>query len=171
MRSGKLSLGDKLFIGLVNNEYIEATIRSVHDDDKNNVSFLRKDELGCIAIKLKDTSIIKSKEDIRAGMIITRNKLNFTKVFLSKINLFTTHSTTIKKGYNTIIHCCAVKKTVVVKEIFDSNMKELDYIRGGDSNVFVKFRFLRGMGYLEKGDEFVFREQGTVGSGMIEELL
>jgi len=171
MKSGKLNIGDKLLLGPVNNEYIEASIRSIHDDDRNNVSYLRKDELGCISIKLKDTSIIKSKEDIKAGMIITRDRLNLTKVFLSKIIIFSTHSTTIRIGYNTIIHCGAVKKTVVVKEIFDKDMKSIEYIRGGDSNVFVKFRFLRGMEYLEKGDLFVFREQGTVGSGMVEEIL
>lgn len=170
MKSGQLKIGDKLLLGPVNNEYLEVAVRSIHDDDRNNVSFLRKDEMGCISLKLKDTSIVQTKEDIKAGMILTGKKLEFTKTFMAKIMLFTTHSTTIRKGYNTIIHCGAVKKTVVVKEIFDKDMKEIDFIRGGDSNVFVKFRFLRGMEYLEKGDVFVFREQGTVGSGMIVEI-
>lgn len=171
MRSGQLNIGDKILLGPVNNEYIKVTIRSIHDDDRNNVSFLRKDEMGCISLKLADTSIVSSKEDIKTGMILTRDPLKFTKTFMTKIILFTTHSTTIRKGYNTIIHCGAVKKTVVVKEIFNDKMEPLDYIRGGDSNVFVKFKFLRGMEYLEKGDLFVFREQGTVGSGMIEGLI
>lgn len=194
MKSGQINIGDKLLLGPVNNEYLEVAIRSIHDDDRNNVSYLRKDEMGCVSLKLKDTSIIQTKEDIKTGMIITKKKLEFTKTFMAEVKLFTTHSTTIRIGYNTIIHCGAVKKTVVVKEILkdvknlsekekeDKNdesiqiigntyVKPVTCIRGGDSNIFVKFKFLRGMEYLEKGDIFVFREQGTVGSGMIEELL
>ena len=64
MKSGKINANDKLFIGPVNNGtedgYAEITISSIHDDDKNNVSYIRKNEMGCLAIKSKN-NILRHK--------------------------------------------------------------------------------------------------------------
>ena len=172
MKKGLCNINDKLFLGPVNNKYIDVTIRTIHDDDKNNISYLRKNELGCISIKLKDTSVINSKKDIKSGMILTNKKLKLTLSFVAKIILFTTHSTTIKKGFNTTIHCGSVKRTVIIEDIFNEKGKKIEFIRGGDSNIFVKFRFMWDRSqFIELNDIFIFRENNTRGSGIITELL
>ena len=44
-------------------------------------------------------------------------KKPFVKKFIGNVTIFSNHSTTIKVGYNTIIHCGAVKKAVKIYKI------------------------------------------------------
>ena len=169
MRFGKINVNDKLFIGPVNNEYIEITIRSIHDDDKNNISFLRKNESGCVSIKSKN--ILKHKNEIQPGMIITNKQYPFVKKFIGSVTIFSHHSTTIKIGYNTIIHCGAIRKTVNIFRIEDENGKELECLRGGDKNIKIYFEFLNGKYFILKNDRFIFREGKTRGSGNIISII
>jgi elongation factor 1-alpha len=172
MQNGMCNINDKLFLGPVNNKYIEVTVRTIHDDDKNNISHIKKNELGCIAIKLKDTSIIQSKNFIKSGMILSSIKSKLTYSFIAKIIIFTNHSTTIKKGFNTTIHCGSVKKTVIIEDIYKKDGTNIDYIRGGDSNIYAKFRFMLNTAqFIELNEIFIFRENNTRGSGIIIELL
>jgi elongation factor 1-alpha len=170
MRFGKINVNDKLFIGPVNNEYIEIIIRSIHDDDKNNISFLRKNESGCVSIKSKN-NILKHKNEIQPGMIITNKQYPFVKKFIGSVTIFSHHSTTIKIGYNTIIHCGAIRKTVNIFRIEDENGKELECLRGGDKNIKIYFEFLYGKYFILKNDRFIFREGKTRGSGNIISIL
>lgn len=173
MRSGQLEIGDKkkLYMGPVTGKFIEISLRSLHDDDRNKVSFLRNDEMGCVAIKVKNDEI-KNKRQIRAGMIITTNNdLPFTKRFMGIVTIFTHHSTTLKRGCNTVLHCGAIKQPVIIESMTDSKNKKLNCIRGGDANIMVRFRFMRGRYFIMRKDRFIFREGNTRGSGIITELL
>jgi elongation factor 1-alpha len=170
MRFGKINVNDKLLIGPINNEYIEITIRSIHDDDKNNISFLRKNESGCVSIKSKN-NILKHKNEIQPGMIITNKQYPFVKKFIGSVTIFSHHSTTIKIGYNTIIHCGAIRKTVNIFKIEDENGKELECLRGGDKNIKIYFEFLNGKYFISKNDRFIFREGKTRGSGNIISII
>ena len=163
MRYGKINVNDKLFIGPVNNEYIEIYIRSIHDDDKNNISFLRKNEMGCVSIKAKNIH----KNQIRSGMIITNKLYPFVSKFVGAVTIFSSHSTTIKIGYNTIIHCGALRKTVNVYKIEDEKGNEIECLRGGDNNVRIYFEFMHGKHIVLENDRFIFREGRTRGSGYI----
>lgn len=174
MRRGRIDVGEKLWFGPVNGKLILIAIRSIHDDNKVDVSFLRKNEIGCISFKAKD-DIINNKHHIRAGMVITNNSdLRFVKQFVCRVTIFSSHHTTIKRHTNTALHCGTVRKTVIIDDIYrvDENgeNKNLECIRGGDVNVHVKFRFLQGAHYLEIGDLFVFREGNTRGSGIVEQI-
>jgi elongation factor 1-alpha len=170
MRFGTINVNDKLFIGPINNEYIEVNIRSIHDDDKSNVSFLRKNEMGCVSIKSKN-NILKHKNQLLPGMIITNTIYPFVKKFLGAVTIFSNHSTTIKIGYNTIINCGAVRTTVRIYKIEDDKGKELECLRGGDKNIQVYFEFLYGVYVVLKDDRFIFREGKTRGSGHIINII
>ena len=170
MRFGTINVNDKLFIGPINNEYVEVNIRSIHDDDKNNVSFLRKNEMGCVSIKSKN-NILKHKNQLLPGMIITNTIYPFVKKFLGAVTIFSNHSTTIKIGYNTIIHCGAVRTTVRIYKIEDDKGKELECLRGGDKNIQVYFEFIYGVYVVLKDDRFIFREGKTRGSGHIINII
>lgn len=170
MRSGKINVNDKLFIGPVNNEYIEINVRSIHDDDRNNVSYIRKNELGCIAFKTKN-NILRNKRQILPGMIVTNVKYPFVKKFMGSVTIFSSHSTTIKVGYNTIVHCGAIRRSVKITKITDGKDKEVECLRGGDKDMKVYFQFLIGKHFLLEGDRFIFREGNTRGSGHIVKIL
>jgi elongation factor 1-alpha len=170
MRCGQINVNDKLFIGPVNNEYIEVYIRSIHDDDRNNVSFLRKNEMGCVSIKSKN-NILKHKNQLQPGMIITNTQYPFVKKFVGSVTIFSSHSTTIKIGYNTIIHCGAVRKSVKIYKIEDEKGKELECLRGGDKNIQIYFEFVNGKHVVLKDDRFIFREGRTRGSGHIVNII
>ena len=168
MKDGKISTNSTLFLGPVNNDYIEITIRSIHDDDRNNISFIRKNEIGCIAFKTKS---LKNKKYIKPGMIITNKKIPFVKKFVGLVNIFSNHSSTIKVGYNTLIHCGAIKRSTFIYKITDCNGKNIGCIRGGDKNCKVYFEFIAGKQFVNINDRFIFREGRTRGSGKIIEII
>lgn len=168
MKDGKISVNSTLFLGPINNDYIQISIRSIHDDDRNNISFIRKNESGCIAFKTKS---LKNKKFIKPGMIITNKKIPLIKKFVGLVNIFSNHSSTIKVGYNTLIHCGAVKRSTVVYKITDYDNKSLNCIRGGDKKCKVYFEFIDGKQFVNVNDRFIFREGRTRGSGQIIEII
>lgn len=170
MISGQVNVNDKLFMGPFNNEYIEVSIRSIHDDDRNNVSFLRKNELGCIAIKSRN-GILKNKEQIVPGMIITNTKYPFVKRFIGSVSIFSSHSTTITIGYNTIIHTGSIKKGVRIINIKDKKGNNIEFLRGGDKDFYVCFEFIQDKQFICENDRFIFREGKTRGCGHITKIL
>ena len=170
MRFGKINVNDKLFMGPINNEYIEVTIRSIHDDDRNSVSYLRKNEMGCFSIKSKN-NILKNKHQILAGMIITNSRYPFVKKFIGSVTIFSSHSATIKVGYQTIIHSGAIRKTAIIYKIEDENGKDIEYLKGGDKNILVYFEFIYNKNFILENDRFIFREGKTRGSGHIVKIV
>lgn len=170
MISGKINVNEKLFLGPFDDKYIDISIRSIHDDDSNNVSFLRKNELGCVAIKTK-SNILKYKKQIVPGMIITNIKYPFVKKFIGSVTIFSSHSTTIKIGYNTIIHTGAIKQTVKITDIKNSEGKNIECLRGGDKNINVYFEFINEKHFVREQDLFIFREGNTRGSGCIIKII
>jgi GTPase len=170
MMSGKINVNEKLFLGPVNNNYVEITIRSIHDDDRNNVSFIRKNELGCVSIKTKN-NVLKHKRQLLPGMIITNVKHPFVKKFMGSVTIFSSHSTTIKVGYNTIIHTGAVRKTVRITRIENKEGKNMECLRGGDKDIDVYFEFLHDAQFIREKDRFIFREGNTRGSGHIVKII
>jgi len=179
MRRGRIEVGQKgLYMGPFNGKLVPVSIRSMHDDNQTNVRFLRKNEMGCMSFKVKD-DLITNKRQIHAGMIVTNNpNLKFHRRFIGRVEIFTTHHTTIKRRTNSVIHCGMVRKAVVIDDIYrvdqqekDAPVQKLNCIRGGDHDVMIKFRFLQGVNFLEAGDLFMFREGKTRGSGVVTEVL
>jgi len=174
IKLGNISVNDKLFIGPVyhgsEDGYIEISVRSIHDDDKNNVAYIRKNEMGCLAIKAKN-NVIRHKRQLLPGMIITSVKYPFTRKFIGEVTIFNSHSTTIKIGYTTIIHCGAVRKPIRIYKILDKKENDIECLRGGDNNANVYFEFIRGKHFVQEGDRFIFREGNTRGSGHIVKLI
>lgn len=171
MRRGTIKVGQKdLFLGPIYGKLVPIVIRTLHDDDKTDVHFLRKNEMGCVAINVKD-DVITSKRQIRSGMIITNNpKMKFVKKFRCSVTIFSNHHTTIKRGSNTVIHCGMIKKAIVIDEI-EKDGQSKDCLRGGDNNISVIFSFMYGRHYIEPKDLFIFREGNTRGCGIVDEIL
>ena len=169
MRSGEIKTGDrKLYLGPIHGEYTEIDIRFLHDDDKNPVSHLRKEEMGCVAFKAKQEM---TKNHIRSGMIITNQPLPFTNEFLGEVEIFSHHHTTLSVGSNVMIHCGSLKRPVIIREITNLQSENQTLVRGGDYNMKILFSFLQEQDhYVRVGDRFIFREGKCRGSGIVREI-
>ena len=70
------------------------------------------------------------------------------------------HSTTIKAGYQDVVHCLAIRQTCTVVQM------DKEYLRANDVGI-IKFRFLKKPEYMHVGDTILFREGRTRGKGKI----
>ena len=77
-------------------------------------------------------------------MVITNLKKPFVTKFSGDVTIFSNHSTTIKVGYNTIIHDGALKKAINIYKITDKDNKDLECLRGCDKNIIMYFEFIQG---------------------------
>ena len=74
------------------------------------------------------------------------------------------HSSTIKIGYQSVIHCHVIRQTCTVVEM------DKQFLRAGDNGK-IKFKFLRKPEYLHLGDTILFREGRTRGKGKITKII
>lgn len=90
------------------------------------------------------------------------------------------HQTTIKPGYQAMLHVNATAQTCQIVSITPTNKKlkgELDgaddgnnqILRTGDRGL-VRFRFMQRAEYLKIGQKLIFREGRTKGLGTVKEV-
>lgn len=165
MKTGTIKIGDILKLGpYKNNNLIDITIKSIHNNFKEEVPFLKAGEGGCFAIKLAQTnkkSIELKRNNIRKGMRIMK-KIKLYYEFEALV-LILHHPTTIKVNYEPTIHCGTVIQTAKICSM------EQETLRTGDKSK-IKFRFVHHPEYIEKNSIIVFREGQTKGVGKIINL-
>lgn len=110
------------------------------------------------AIKAKDT--IK-RTQIRRGMVLLHHSMqpSSSRVFEAEV-LILHHPTTIKLGYQAVVHAGIVRQTASI--VFIST----ECLRTGDRAT-CRFRFLMRDEYIRAGTVFVFREGSTKGLGRV----
>ena len=70
------------------------------------------------------------------------------------------HSSTIKVGYQSVVHCHVIRQTCTVVQM------DKEFLRSGDKGI-IRFRFLRKPEIMHEGDTILFREGRTRGKGRI----
>ena len=118
-----------------------------------------------------------SRALIRRGMILADPSLapNATSVFEADVHILH-HPTTIKLGYQAVVHAGMVrqaatmvniaKSRVVVTQVNENTGQEEHSLRTGDKAT-VRFRFLLRPEFLHTGITFIFREGSTKGVGRV----
>lgn len=155
---GNVSVDDRLQIGpFEDGSFRMIRVKSIH---VNRVSVDRAfaGQEACLALSNVDY------DDVRKGMCLLGEKLppRATRSFEAGITVLH-HPTTIKAGYNAVVHLQTIRQTVR----FDSISKP--YIRSGDTaNVNMTFMFYPE--YVRVGDWFVFREGRTRGIGVVRAI-
>ena len=167
--SGEISVNNKLFLGPVNNEYVPLTVRSIHRK-RIPVQHVEAGTYVCLGLKKIDRKIV------RRGMMILSNKSHQQLVykFSANIKVLKTHSTTIRVGYQPIVHCSNIRHNVILKSITNKhNQREIEeddgILRNGDTAL-CEFEFVNYPEYLEIGDKVLFAENRTKVVGTIVEL-
>lgn len=167
-KRGKISKNDVIKIGPIGSKFYNISIRNVRDVLDNDVETLHEGQLGCIAIKQLSKEFTFKREHIKKGVYITSNPF-CCEEFIAKVFILH-HPTTIRKNYQSTIHCGSVIQAAKILEIIniknsiESNEDKL--LRTGDFAK-VKFKFMFRPEFIEKESLFVFRENNAKGVGKI----
>jgi small GTP-binding protein len=153
---GILKVGQKLLLGPNGGQYQTITIKSLQCK-KIPLNEVDKPSYVCIGIKKK---II-----VKRGNVILSNLKDcvLVKKFTAEINIIKTHSTTIKVGYEPILHAYSIRETVKIIDIQEKKnmrnikMSDTNILRNGDS-AFVTFEFKYNEHFLKTNTKILLCE-------------
>ena len=166
VKYGELKLGQKVYLGPINGSYIVVTIKSMHNCISENVEFIRENETGSIGVRLESKGAY-TRESFSKGQIITTD-INFAMkhtcyTFNCSVAIFN-HPTTIRNGYQTVLHCGTIRQACKFKIedniILRTNSKE---------NITIKFT--QRSEFILPGTLFMFRDGRTKGMGRINSVV
>ena len=163
--SGKIEVNQKLLMGPT----IEGDFKLVQVKDMH---FLRVsvNELCCgnscsLRLKSLDKSFELKTSNFRKGMVLLDIETKPEPAMEFEVEaLIVHHSSTIKVGYQSVVHCHVIRQTCTVVEI------DKPYLRSGDTGK-IRFKFLKKPEYLHMGDTILFREGRTRGKGKITKII
>tara|TARA_Y100000389_G_scaffold124589_1_gene121973 strand:- start:2704 stop:3621 length:918 start_codon:yes stop_codon:yes gene_type:complete len=162
LQSGTISVGDNLFLGPHYGKYCKITVKSIHNNFRETINVLNSGNSGCINFKYINSKETLKRNSIRNGVKILSNPILVSE-FTCKIKLLH-HHTTIKTGYQPVIHIGNISQTCIITEMDKETLRLYE-----DSVVKFKFRYYPE--YVEKGMKVLFREGKTKGAGEITEIL
>ena len=110
--SGKVKCGDKMWFGPNDNKYVQITIRTLHCK-KVSVQESSNNSYVCMAVR----GI--SKENVHKGNVVVEKKSQqiLCERIIADVEVLVTHSTTIKPGYQPLMHASNVRTCVEIEDI------------------------------------------------------
>lgn len=168
---GNIKVNDKLIIGPNNGRYEEVIIRSIKC---KNVSLqeISGGSYVCLGLKKYNRSNIR-----RGNVIISKSsKQILCKEFTAGIKVMNTHSTTIRIGYEPVIHISAVRQSAVLIKIENkinfrsNNIKSNDNILRTGDKATVTFRMRYQPEYIIPGMHILLSEGKTKCVGIVKSI-
>jgi len=167
--SGEIHKNDKLQMGPFEGKFKTIVVKSIHDDDRNEISTLAMGKTGCLAIRSITKKDSIQRKNIRNGMIVC-NKPHCSDTFEALI-VICHHSTTIRKGYQCVIHCGTIRQTARFVKVENLKDKDnLNLLRTGNYGK-VTIKFIQRPEYIENNMRFMIREGKTVAVGQIKKVI
>ena len=167
-KKGNTSRNDVIKIGPLGSKFYNIHIRNVRDVLDNDVDTLYEGQLGCLAIKQLSKEFTFKRDHIKKGVYLTTNPY-CCQQFVARIHILH-HPTTIRKNYQSTIHCGSVIQAAKIVEILniknDVKTNEDKLLRTGDLAK-VKFEFMFRPEFIEDNALFIFRENNAKGVGKI----
>ena len=166
IKHGELKLGQKVYLGPINGAYIIVTIKSMHNCISENVELIRESETGSVGIRL-ETKGAFTRESFSKGQIITSD-LNFAMThtcysFNCDVAIFN-HPTTIRNGYQTVLHCGTIRQACKFK--INENI-----ILRTNSKENINIKFTQHPEFILPGTLFMFRDGRTKGMGRVNTVI
>jgi GTPase len=158
--SGKVDTHASMLLGPDGNgEFVPVLIKSVQNK-RVAVESVAYGNTASFAIRPKKGHI--HKHEVRKGMILCDVSVNprATWQFQAEV-LILAHPTTLKVGYNPILHCVTVRQAARIMSI-----EGKDVMRMGD-RALVTFEWSHRPEYVSVGTRIIFREGRTRGIGVI----
>jgi GTPase len=161
LNSGTLHANSTLLLGPHSDgTWIQVLVRSLHYKRVScpSVEAGQSCAVSIRAVKRKETL---KRNLIRRGMVLVDPVVQpaGTRIFDAEV-LILHHPTTIKLGYQAVLHCGMIRQTAQIVRI------QKACLRTGDKST-CRFRFLLREEYLHVGAAFVFREGSTKGIGKV----
>lgn len=152
---GTINIGDKLLLGPDNNTFNEIIIKSIHCK-KVPVTTVTCGKYVCLGLKKIE------RKKIRKGQIVISGAPKCIREFDAEILVMKSIHTTIKKGYQPVIHSGSIRQSAAIISINNKvNYRDYEHddkiLRTGDTAI-VKFRFLYNGEYIRKGMRLLMAE-------------
>ena len=171
LNSGTIKVRDKLYLGPNNGKYDIVEVRSIHCKRValQNVSH---GSYVCLGLKKFD------RRNVRKGNVVlsSADQRVFTRSFTANIKVMKSHSTTIRIGYEPVVHCSAIRQTAALVELCNKvnsrnpeKTKHDNVLRTGDTAT-AKFRFCYQSEYVIPGMKILLCENRTKVVGVITEV-
>ena len=164
LTSGTIEEGQNLLLGpTAEGQFKPVQIRKIHFKRVEVPSIECGNECS-VKLKSMDKNYDLTQDNFRKGMILVSPEGHLTPCLEFEIEaLIVHHASTIKIGYQSVIHCHVVRQTASIVEM------NKECMRAGDTGI-IKFRFINSPEYLHLGDIVLFREGRTRGKGKIVKL-
>jgi GTPase len=169
-RGSDVKLGNVMYIGPVNNRFIEFHVRGMHNNVQQSTSIIKDHWRATINMSLTNKKAIK-RNQIRKGMIAVSSPSIIKNICYrcEAIMTFFSNSVTIKSGYSPVIHMGTIRQTVKITVDPDKNNGSDVVGFSGKSGNFaiVTMKFLKNPEYVEPYSVFLIRNGEVHGIGMI----
>jgi GTPase len=160
--SGNVKVGDKLLLGPNDGVYKEVCVRSIHCK-RVPMQDVKYGSYVCLGLKKIDRSCIR-----RGNVIISKESKKIAlKEFDVDITVLKAHSTTIKLGYEPVIHTHTIRQSAklisITKKVNARNgyseTNDESFLRSGDK-ASVRFRFAYNKSEYIKAGDIVLMSEG-----------
>jgi GTPase len=154
---GRIKVGDKLLIGPNNNSYSYIQVRSIHCK-RVSVEEVEAGCYVCLGVKKPDF-IVPRRGHVIISVLDRPIQVN---EFEAEITVLRSHSTTIKVGYEPVVHCLSIRQTARIlaitnKQCSRGQTDSDNILRTGDRAT-VRFSFCYKPEFIRKGVRLLLAE-------------
>jgi GTPase len=167
--SGSVKVGDKLLIGPINDEFHPVFVRSIHCK-KVPLNEVNHSTYVCIGLKGID------KDVVRRGHILAsiNAQPQCIRDFDVEMQVLKTHSTTIRPGYEPILHTCSIRQSAALKQVLSKTsardeVGKDDILRMGDRGI-CRFHFKYRGEFIKEGYRIFLNEGHTKAIGVVRKV-
>jgi len=162
-----ISRGDTLYMGpFSKGDFLQTTVRSIHNDYRYDVETLRAGQRGCLAIGFKE----RRDRKLRKGLLLSKVLPdNICKEFKATVSILH-HATTIRPGYQAFVNCGMLREPMKFTKLLDMSGNELNHVRSGDK-IQVLLEFPKNLNYVYPSQKIAFREGTVRGFGEVTEVI
>ena len=167
--SGTIHVGDKLLLGPNNSSYEQVIIKSIHCK-KVPLQTVSYGSYVCLGLKKVDRNTIRNGN----VLISLKNEQLLINTFTLEISIIRAHSTTIKVGYEPVMHSGNIRQSVKLINIINKNQHRKIcedigndcVLRTGDKAT-ATFQFCFQPEYLKVGSIILLCEGNTKVTGIV----
>lgn len=165
LRGSDISVDDDIMIGPYKDVFVKGVIKSMHDDDRNNIKTLHNKQRGCLGVQITDQVYTEfDYKFVKKGMSVIKSKKIMDKLtwnIVADVQVNRRASLCMKSGFRPMLHMGNIKQTVSF-QIPDNKI-----IRPGDKGRVI-INFTQHPELIEDGHKlFLFREGQTRGHGRV----
>jgi len=169
LKYGTIKVGDKIYLGPINKFYDSYIVKSIHVK-RTNVNIVKSSCYACLCLKRLQRKIVR-----KGHVLLGENTPKYCVYeFDADISVLKTHSTTIREGYEPILHVVNIRQAAKIVKINSrisskNNQMDDDILRTGDK-ASVKFRFKSNPEYIKEGYKILLAEGRIKIVGVVKKI-